>query len=86
MFSIAGNFADYSLTARKAKVLGKNADAATRFGAELEGLSKEMKTGLKRMDEARAGFGGELQAELEQFSSKQRLVSSCCDVPCLRAD
>ncbi|KAK8854531.1 hypothetical protein IAR55_003270 [Kwoniella newhampshirensis] len=54
--------------ARKAKVLGSNADAATKFGGKLQGLSNELRGGLAQLHSAQNGFGQEVKSEVETYA------------------
>ncbi|KAK4687098.1 kinesin family member 11, partial [Tremellales sp. Uapishka_1] len=55
---------------RKAKVLGSNTDAATRFGSDLQGLSSDLRNGLQSLQNTQAGFGTDLKSELENYAMK----------------
>lgn len=56
--------------ARKAKVLGSNASAATQFGGELQGLSQGLRNGLSQLQSAHDNFGQEVQIEMEAYALK----------------
>ncbi|WVO21392.1 uncharacterized protein IAS62_002700 [Cryptococcus decagattii] len=56
--------------ARKAKILGSNASAATRFGGELQGLSQNLRNGLSQLQSAHENFGQEIQIEMETYALK----------------
>ena len=66
--------------ARKAKVLGKNADAATTFGADLQNLSTTLRQGLVGLQSAQESMGQHLQDDLEAHADLGREVS--CPVLC----
>ncbi|WWC93278.1 hypothetical protein V866_000111 [Kwoniella sp. B9012] len=51
--------------ARKAKVLGSNADSATRFGGELEGLSQELRGGLADLQVVHESLGKDIKEKME---------------------
>ncbi|WVQ80021.1 hypothetical protein IAT38_002122 [Cryptococcus sp. DSM 104549] len=55
--------------ARKAKVLGSNADAATTFGSELQGLSMSLRSGMAQLQSAHGEFGKEVRSEMEAYAA-----------------
>ncbi|WWD19337.1 hypothetical protein CI109_103796 [Kwoniella shandongensis] len=61
--------------ARKAKVLGSNADSATKFGGELQGLSHDLRSGLAQLHSAQDSFGAEVKSEMETYASKGQETS-----------
>ncbi|CAD6590162.1 MAG: kinesin motor protein cin8, partial [Tremellales sp. Tagirdzhanova-0007] len=56
--------------ARKTKVLGSNADGATRFGANMQGLSNDLRGGLQQLNSVQGAFSRDLQAELEMYGRR----------------
>lgn len=58
--------------ARKAKVLGSNASAATQFGGELQGLSQGLRNNLSQLQSAHDNFGQEIQIEMEAYALKEQ--------------
>ncbi|ADV23717.1 Microtubule motor, putative [Cryptococcus gattii WM276] len=71
-FTISSEFFIHSplVPARKAKILGSNASAATRFGGELQGLSQNLRNGLSQLQSAHENFGQEIQIEMETYALK----------------
>jgi hypothetical protein len=67
-------------SARKAKVLGSNADAATTFGNDLQGLSAELRRGLEQFQTLQEEYGVTLRSELEKHAEYGREVSRVADV------
>lgn len=61
--------------ARKAKVLGTNADAATKFGADLQVLSKDLRKGLSKIHAAHGEMGVQLKSELSNHAKRGQQVS-----------
>lgn len=61
--------------ARKAKVLGTNADAATKFGADLQVLSKDLRKGLSKIHAAHGEMGVQLKSELSNHAKRGQEVS-----------
>lgn len=72
------------MAARKAQVLGANADAATCFGADLQGLSRDVTGGLQKMSSAHGKLGQLLEAELSAHAEKGRQIANN-DVAALEA-
>jgi kinesin family protein 11 len=68
----AGRVTDRS--ARKAKVLGNNADASTRFGSDLQGLSKDLRHGLAKMHSVQGELGKQLEEEMSAHARKGQKV------------
>ncbi|RXK42315.1 hypothetical protein M231_00305 [Tremella mesenterica] len=60
---------------RKAKVLGNNTDAATRFGGEVQNLSTELRKGLKTLHKVNGEFGKDVKKEMEGFMRNGRETS-----------
>ncbi|WVQ72707.1 hypothetical protein IAR50_002267 [Cryptococcus sp. DSM 104548] len=54
--------------ARKAKVLGSNADAATTFGGQMQGLSQGLNAGLAQLVSAHSAFGDDVRSQMEAFA------------------
>ncbi|ORY21377.1 putative microtubule motor [Naematelia encephala] len=54
--------------ARKAKVLGTNTDTATRFGSDLQNLSKDLRHGLHKLHKVQDSFGRQVQTELQTLA------------------
>ena len=71
-------------SARKTSVLGSNADASTRFGADLQGLSKELRHGLQKMHTAQNEMGRQLKVELSAHATKGQEVSLVCKDAAMR--
>lgn len=61
--------------ARKAKVLGSNADAATRFGTGIDGISVDLRKGLKQLHHVQHDFGKTLKADLGSLTVQCQQVS-----------
>ncbi|WRT68693.1 uncharacterized protein IL334_005673 [Kwoniella shivajii] len=61
--------------ARKAKVLGTNADSATRFGGELQGLSDDLRNGLAQLQSVHDGLGEEVQGKMKNYAMKGQEIS-----------
>jgi kinesin family protein 11 len=62
-------------SARKAKVLGTNADAATKFGADVQVLSKDLRKGLSKIHAAHGEMGVQLKSELSTHAKRGQEVS-----------
>jgi kinesin family protein 11 len=62
-------------SARKAKVLGSNADAATRFGTGIDNISADLRKGLKQLHHVQHDFGKTLKADLVSLSAQCQQVS-----------
>ncbi|KAL7422520.1 Kinesin-related motor protein [Cryptotrichosporon argae] len=69
--------------ARKAKVLGANADAATQFGADLASVSGDLRQALVLLDNEQAGYSQILRADLEAYAQRHAKES---DVQLARLD
>lgn len=63
-------------TARKAKVLGSNADAATKFGTTIDAISTDLRKGLKQLHHVQHNFGKGLQADLGELTRRGGEVST----------
>ena len=72
------------MVARKAQVLGANANASTRFGADLQGLSRDVTGGLQKMSSAHGKLGQLLEAELSAHAEKGRQIADN-DIAALQA-
>jgi hypothetical protein len=62
--------------ARKAKVLGSNADAATRFGTGIDAISADLRKGLKQLHHVQHDFGKTLKADLGSLTVQCQQVST----------
>ncbi|WWC71280.1 uncharacterized protein I206_105233 [Kwoniella pini CBS 10737] len=62
--------------ARKAKVLGSNADSATKFGGELEGLSNDLRGGLASLQDVHEGLGKDIKLKMENFALRGQEMSN----------
>ncbi|WVW85300.1 hypothetical protein I302_107338 [Kwoniella bestiolae CBS 10118] len=61
--------------ARKAKVLGSNADTATKFGGELQGLSQDLRGGLADLKVVHESLGRDIKKKMELFALQGQEVS-----------
>ncbi|WWC63609.1 uncharacterized protein I303_106214 [Kwoniella dejecticola CBS 10117] len=61
--------------ARKAKVLGSNADTATKFGGNLQGLSQDLRGGLAHLEDVHEGLGKDIKAKMETFAQRGQEMS-----------
>lgn len=62
-------------SARRAQVLGANADSATRFGADMQTLAKELKHGLQKLHSVQDKMGQQLQADLADCTARGHQAS-----------
>jgi hypothetical protein len=67
-------------SARKAQVLGSNADAATTFGNDLQGLSAGLRRGLEHFQTLQEEYGVTLRSELEKHAEYGREVSRVANI------
>ncbi|WVR09342.1 hypothetical protein IAU60_006408 [Kwoniella sp. DSM 27419] len=61
--------------ARKAKVLGSNADAATVFGSDMLKLSGDLRAGLGQLHDAHDNFSRGVRAEMEEYAQRGQEAS-----------
>ncbi|WWC90417.1 uncharacterized protein L201_005352 [Kwoniella dendrophila CBS 6074] len=61
--------------ARKAKVFGSNADSATKFGGELQGLSTDLRGGLSNLQNVHESLGKEIQEKMQIHALKGQEMS-----------
>lgn len=62
--------------ARKAQILGSNADAATRFGSNIDSISTDLRKGLKQLHQVQHDFGKTLKADLGSLTRQSKEVSN----------
>lgn len=62
-------------SARKAKVLGANTDAATKFGNDINGISTELRRGLKQLHHVQGEFGKRLRTDMTALARDGQEVS-----------
>jgi len=60
--------------ARKAQVLGSNTDVATKFGADLQNFSKELRLGLKKLYSTQDKLGKQLHNVLNSYTQRGQEV------------
>ena len=62
------------MEARKAKVLGANTDAATKFGNDITGISTDLRRGLKQLHHVQGEFGKKLRLEMDVLAKEGQEV------------
>lgn len=67
-------------SARKAKVLGSNADASTKFGTSIDAISTDLRKGLKQLHQVQHDLGKSLRSELGDMSRQSKKVRSVVEI------